>query len=226
MVKKIKLMPGAIGLDRNYWEQNYSDPASMDCIGNSKEHVQYMKHLFQLEYIDISSVIDFGFGMGLLFQEVIREFKPYLACGIEPSKHMFDIVDTRVNLKFIESMKLKIENLDILTWSEREEKKIPIFDLGICTSVLQYLSDDELERSLPVLAKKVKYLYLTVPTNKELDKQIEELDFFDKYAIRRSRTKYQKLLKKHFTFVAGRILESKIHFNEETTLFNELVFRF
>jgi hypothetical protein len=76
------------------------------------------------------------------------------------------------------------------------------------------------------MAQKVKYLYLTVPTDKELNAQIEDLEFHDTYAIRRSRSAYQRLLKKHFTFISSRILESKVHFDESTTSFTDLLYRF
>ena len=56
--------------------------------------------------------------------------------------------------------------------------------------------------------------------------KIEDLEFKDEYAFRRSRNWYQKELKKHFTFVSSRVLESKVHFKEEDTFFTDLVFRF
>jgi hypothetical protein len=88
------------------------------------------------------------------------------------------------------------------------------------------LSDKELKEIIPILAKRIKYLYLTVPTNVELGRQVSELDFKDEYAIHRTREKYQKLLKPHFTFVSARVLESKHHFDEESTVFTDLLYRF
>jgi len=178
-----------------------------------------------LEYIDISSVIDFGFGLGHLFESILKEFLPFKAEGIEPSSFAFEKVKER-KIKPVMSTKLALFNIDLVTWAKKQNLKQKYFDLGICTSVFQYLSDDELEFIIPIMAQKVKYLYLTVPTNKELDRQIEELKFEDKYAIRRSKTKYQKILREHFTFVGRRLLESKYHFDEETTFFTDLLFRF
>ena len=34
------------------------------------------------------------------------------------------------------------------------------------------------------------------------------------------------MIKKHFTFVSSRMLESKVYFDEESTLFTDLLFRF
>jgi len=114
----------------------------------------------------------------------------------------------------------------LLTWCRTERKKESKFDLGICTSVFQYLSDKDLKEILPILSKRIKYLYLTVPTNIELGRQVSELDFKDEYAIHRTKEQYQKLLRPHFTFVSARVLESKQFFDEESTHFTDLLFRY
>ncbi len=216
---------GANGFSKEYWDVNYEDASDMDGIGNAKEHVGYIKYLFGMEYIDISSIIDLGFGLGHLFEALLDEFKPYKAHGIEPSAHVFDIVKKR-EINKIQSTKFKLEKTDIVTWCERNKDTKKSFDLAVCTSVFQYLTDEELEYCLPILANRAKYLYLTVPTDKELDRQIEDLEFKDEYAIRRSRTKYQKMLKPHFTFISSRLLESKVYFDETNTNFTDLLYRF
>ena len=90
----------------------------------------------------------------------------------------------------------------------------------------EYLSDDEILLVSEELAHANKIIYFSVPTDNELKKQREEVEFTDRFAIRRSREKYIELMSKHFTFVGNRFLESKIHYNEETTAFSELLFRF
>ena len=60
-----------MGFDRKYWEENYSQPFTMDGIGNAKEHAKYLKAFFELEQVDISSIADFGFGYGYLFQKTM-----------------------------------------------------------------------------------------------------------------------------------------------------------
>lgn len=215
---------GAKGFSKDYWDKNYSDPNEMDCIANAKEHSQYMEMVFKLDFIDISSVIDFGFGTGHLFKQVLKRFMPYKAYGLEPSPYIFE--KARVEkLKPCESTNLKIEKLDMVSWAKRQKPGSKSWDLGLCTSVLQYLSEEEIDACLPVLAEKIKYLYLTVPTDKELNRQIEDLEFHDTYAYRRSRNWYQKKLKPHFTFISSRILESKVHFDESTTSFTDLLYR-
>ncbi len=216
---------GAGGFSKEYWDINYADPEEMDNIVNAKEHADYMKAIFALEYVDVSSVIDLGFGMGILFKEVLKTFNPYMAHGIEPSKHIFDVTSKK-KLAPVESTKLVLENIDLVSWAKKTPKKEKTFDLGLCTSVFQYLSDEEISLVLPAMAKRIRYLYFSVPTNLELKRQVSDLEFKDEYAIHRTREKYLKLISPHFTFISSRLLESKVHFDDESTNFTDLLFRF
>lgn len=216
---------GAEGFSKEYWEVNYADPEEMDNIINAREHAAYIKAIFALEAVDISSVIDLGFGLGILFEEVMKSFIPYRAHGIEPSKFIYDQVVKR-DIRPAESTKLILENTDLVSWAQAIQKRERVFDLGLCTSVLQYLSDEEIKIVMPVLARRVRYLYLSVPTDLELKRQIEDVKFKDEYAIHRSKERYLKLIRPHFTFVSSRLLESKIHFDEDSTSFTDLLFRF
>ncbi len=197
---------------------------TMDGIGNARDHAKYLQYYLAVEQVDISTVIDLGFGYGHLFREMMRIFKPHMARGIEPSPYAFNKAKP-YKLRPVESTDLQLYQEDLVTWCKTERKKENKFDLGICTSVFQYLSNKELKEVLPILAKRIRYLYLTVPTNVELSRQVDELDFKDEYAIHRTREEYQKLIRPHFTFIGSRILESKHFFNEETTLFTDLLFR-
>src|SRR5690606_37690710 len=140
---------------------------------------------FSLEFIDVSSIIDFGFGQGQLFQKMLKAFLPYKACGIEPSTYIFEKAQSK-KLKPVDSTKLTLLNEDIQTWCQRPNSPHTRFDLGLCTSILQYVDDETLSEVLPIMAQRVKYLYLTVPTDLELKKQIEQMKFHDKYAISRT----------------------------------------
>ncbi len=211
--------------DKSYWDKNYSDPMSMDGIGNAKDHVRYLHAFLEVEHVDVSSMVDLGFGYGHLFREMLKTFKPFMARGIEPSTYAFNKVKLD-KLRPVESTDLKLYQEDLLTWCRTQRKKENEFDLGICTSVFQYMKDKDLKEIIPILSKRIKYLYLTVPTNLELNRQVSDLDFKDEYAIHRTREQYQKLLKPYFTFVSGRVLESKHFFNEETTAFTDLLYRF
>ena len=211
--------------DKTYWDKNYSDPMSMDGIGNAKEHAQYLKSFLAVEHVDISTVIDLGFGYGHLFREMLKTFKPHMARGIEPSPYIFKKAKID-KLRPVESTDLKLYQEDLITWCTTTRKKENEFDLAICTSVFQYLETKDLKVIIPILAKRVRYMYLTVPTDLELARQIEDLDFKDTYAIHRTREQYQKLLRPYFTFVSSRVLESKHFFNEETTYFTDLLYRY
>lgn len=223
-MKKEKPM-GSQGFSKEYWESNYAEPEEMDNIVNAKEHAEYMRAIFGLEYVDISSVIDLGFGLGVLFKEVLKTFKPYRAHGIEPSQHAFKLVSKK-KLNPLESTKLVLENCDLLSWANKENKREKIFDLGLCTSVFQYLSDEEIMEILPVMARRIRYIYFSVPTDLEFKRQVSDLEFKDEYAIHRTREKYLKLIRPHFTFISSRLLESKVHFDEENTHFTDLLFRY
>ncbi|MCK6594542.1 MAG: class I SAM-dependent methyltransferase [Bacteriovoracaceae bacterium] len=227
----MKKGPGGEGFDKEYWDENYAHPEEMDNIGNRKLHLNYLKSFLALEYTDVSSIFDFGFGLGHLFEEALKEFKPYKAYGIEPSETAFKPTAKRLE-KFREkkypSMNLELEMIDLYQWAKknRELKKIKTFDLGICTSVFQYLSDEEIKVVIKEMSRVVKVLYFSVPTDVELKRQREEVEFYDKYALQRSREKYLELISPHFTFVSNRILESKVFYSEEDTNFSDLLFRF
>ena len=211
--------------DKSYWEKNYSDPMSMDGIGNAKDHVRYLKAFLSIEHVEITTIVDLGFGYGHLFREMLKAFLPHRAVGIEPSPYAFKKAKLD-KLRPVESTDLKLYEEDLISWCHTDRKKNNEFDLGICTSVFQYLADKDLKEIIPILSQRIKYLYLTVPTNLELSRQISDLDFKDEYAIHRSRYFYQSLLRPHFTFISSRVLESKNFFNEESTSFTDLVFRY
>jgi len=213
------------GFSKEYWDKNYDDPQSMDGVGNALAHASYIKAVFELDQIDISSVIDLGFGLGYVFAEVLKQFIPHRALGIEPSRYVFEQVLER-DIRPVESTELELKCWDIETWARKGGRYTDAFDLGICTSVFQYLTEEQIDFVLPILAARVKYLYFSVPTNKELDRMIEEVDFDDIYAIRRSRSFYQKKIRRYFTFISSKILESKVFFNENDTFFTDLLFRY
>jgi hypothetical protein len=211
--------------EQEYWNHNYSEPDTMDGIGNAKAHVKYIKSVFDIEHIDISSIIDFGFGYGVMLKKLLKAYIPYKASGIEPSKLAFNKAKKK-KLKPVESTNLYLYNEDLKAWCERKDSKRLHFDLGICMSVLQYIPSKDLDLILSKMAERVKFLYLTVPTDIELDKQIEDLKFHDHYAIRRSREFYQKKIGKYFTFISSRVLESKVYFDESSSSFTDLLYRF
>jgi hypothetical protein len=222
-------IPGKVSewdLGINYWEENYKHPEEMDCIGNSKDHVDYLRAILGMEEVEVKSLVDFGFGLGHLSKAMIEAFDPYRFSLCEPSEYAFlKAKDHTLNF-FKPSKKREIIQTDCHSWlkSWQKSKRLP-YDLGICTSVFQYIDNKTLEEIIPLMAKSVRYLYLTLPTDKELKRQVSEMEFFDRYAIRRGKSYYRKILGPHFTIVSSRLLESKVHFDESNTLFSDLLFR-
>ena len=77
------------GLGADYWEENYSSPEEMDGIFNAVNHARYAKNFFLIESVEVNSIIDFGFGLGHMFVEFLKSFRPTSAFGIEPSAYPF-----------------------------------------------------------------------------------------------------------------------------------------
>ncbi len=205
------------GFSPTYWQENYQDLKTIDGIGNVKDHSQYLEAFFNLEGFEINSIIDLGFGLGYLMKELKRTFKPRHLTGIEPSEFAF---------KKMKCPGAQLLAMDLVTWAQTPMKGKQIYDLAVLNSVLQYLSDKELKLVLPILARRARYLYLTVPTDIEYRRQQSELDFKDSWARVRTRKHYQRLLRPHFTFVSCRILESRHFYDDSTTPFQDLLFRF
>ncbi|CAH0991535.1 hypothetical protein SIN8267_01643 [Sinobacterium norvegicum] len=216
----MKQEKGAEGFSENYWLENYADVDDMDGMYNARDHAHYLKAVFALDQIAIRSIADFGFGPGHLFSAALDTFKPYRSLGLEPSASAF--IKAQTVLKRYQPQLLQT---DLASWC-RDSSQHKRFDLGICTSVLQYLNDQELAAVIPTLALRVKYLYLTVPTAAEQQRFVEEYQFVDQYAYSRTRQQYRELLSPHFTVVSSRLLESKQFYNDQTSDFTEDLFRF
>ena len=208
---------------KNYWDEIYGQSITMDGVFNAGIHADYLHTLFTLDAIKINSVIDIGFGLGYLFNAVLNRFKPYRAVGIEPSAYAFERGQELI--KAPARTRLKLMPVDVTTWCSMP-RKLQRFDLGICTSVVQYLSDSQIQEILEILSKRVKFLYFTVPTDIEVRRMSAEHDFNDKYARQRSRIKYLEMLSPHFTVVSNRLLESKYYFDETSSPFTELLYRY
>ncbi len=202
--------------EKDYWQTNYSDLSTIDGIGNVKDHSRYVASYFNLEGFEVESLIDLGFGMGKLLKEFNRVLKPRRVAGIEPSEYVFNKM---------KMPKAQLRQMDLMTWAQDPKEKW-IYDLAILNSVLQYIPNRDLKIILPTLARRTRFLYLTVPTEIEYERQKTELSFKDDWAIVRSQKEYLKLLSPHFTFISSRMLESKFFYSAHNTPFQDLLFRF
>lgn len=214
-----------MSFNKKYWCDNYSDRQSMDGIGNAKTHARYLKTLFDLDCIEAKSIVDFGFGLGYLLKEFVSVFKPGRVVGIEPSQYAFQDFKKREQ-NFIANHNIELLNQSLQERFKGLGKKNETFDVGLLTSVLQYIPNNEMNDLLRKISEQVRYLYLTVPTYTELKKQRGELDFDDAYAMSRTKKYYLEALKPHFTFVSNRLVESKVFFNYRNTPFTEYLYRF
>lgn len=129
--------------------------------------------------VGISSVLDVGAGLGYWRDWYASNYRRVKVRSIDVSEHA--------------CAKYHHELRDISTWQPSHG-----FDLVICQSVLQYLSNARAEAAIEHLAAATKLvMYLEVPTSSDLkfvvDRQSTD---FDIYA--RSGEWYRKRLIKHF----------------------------
>jgi SAM-dependent methyltransferase len=230
-------MPKKLHFERpDYWLDNYSEPETMDAICNAEEHARYLKSFFSLfapdEKAPIKSLLDVGAGTGILFQCFVETLKPHYALALEPSRHalaqyLTHMAQTRgQKKKKVEWISLGVgEILGADFWSsfldypnelgkiqkeERQNRKtIKSFDLGVCYSVFQYLSEDEVILLTRFLAKHCRYLYFSVPTNAEYRMMKREFDFVDPYAYKRGKDFYLRIIRKEFRIISCCLLESR-----------------
>ena len=87
--------------------------------------------------------------MGHLLESFVKAFKPRLVFGIEPSDFVFQkaVKRLRRECRRVKSVKngFVFRHCDLVSWCrEPLENGTPVYDLALCTSVFQYLSDDEI----------------------------------------------------------------------------------
>lgn len=210
------------GFSKEYWDQNYSQPQEMDGIFNAKEHARYAKAIMDLDFGDVKNMADLGMGLGYLSLEFLRAFRPKKFIGVEPSKSAFESAKKKIQ-PHKWNTQIRFQNLDLIAWLNRDSSS-NIFDLGICTSVFQYVLDSDIPIAFEGLAKKFRYLYFSVPTDVELSRQRQEFKFDDTYALRRPKEFYLKALAPYFAIVGQRLLESRVHYHERNTPFSDLLF--
>jgi len=216
--------PGPDGFGTDYWSTVYKTPGHIDGHANGDIHCAYLKSLFKLDMAIVSSIADFGFGEGGMLQAFIAGFQPRRAYGIEPSQVAFDRAEQQHWTQ--EGVCVKLEQIGLRAWSRRPPGAWSFFDLGVANSVFQYLPDRHLEEVVPVMAKRLKWLYMTVPTADEYQFMKQQTGFVDQWAHRRPSAYYRTLFGAHFDFIGSRLLESKHAFKGSDSPFTERLFRF
>ncbi|MCB9664517.1 MAG: hypothetical protein H6732_10400 [Alphaproteobacteria bacterium] len=214
---------GAAGFDDAFWQQVYGRPETMDGLVNARAHAACIASAFEVALQPLDSVIDLGFGLGHMLQAVLEAVRPRRAFGIEPSPSAFASVQGR-RLAPAET-RLSLERLDLVGWCRRPTHPRHEVDLGVCASVLQYLEDEEVVEVVPVLAQRLRWLYLTVPTDAEYLQQAEDEHFVDPWAIHRPRAFYVDLLRPWFDVVGTRLLESRVRVERWQSPFTDDLYR-
>jgi len=214
----------AQGFGEEYWASNYATPQFMDGIANAREHARYLKSYFDVEQVEIKTLVDMGFGLGVQFREMLNTFSPDSALGLDPSAFAHERIGS-LQLDPYDRIEVELRQQSIQSWCSAPDGD-ETWDLGVCMSVFQYLPDEELRGCIPILASRLQFLYLTVPTDIELSRQEEQCKFHDEWAIPRTRDWYQETIGSDFTFISSRVLESKHYFDETDTQLTDLLFRF
>jgi ubiquinone/menaquinone biosynthesis C-methylase UbiE len=202
---------------KKYFADLYPRNETIDGDYNSKDHAEYLDALFKLMGIHISTVYDFGFGKGTLLRDVSKKLQCSRVQGCDISDYACEELKKK---KWAKDFKLEV--------SEIYNLKIPWkpFHLGICNSVLQYVEKDKLKKSIDVMAKSCKLLYLHVPTSEDYQILKNDLHFEDDYSIHRKNREYIDLLEEKFCFVSWGLLESKKFASHKTSPFSDSIYRF
>lgn len=214
---------GAAGFEADFWQQIYGQPQTMDGLVNAQAHAACIASAFGVALQPVDSVIDLGFGLGRMLEAVLLALRPRRAFGIEPSPSAFESVRGRRVAP--PTTKLSLERVDLVSWCRRPDQPHHAVDLGVCASVLQYLEDEEVAEVVPVLARRLRWLYLSVPTDEEYVQQARDEGFDDPWAISRPRAFYLDLLRPWFDVVGARLLESRVRVERWQSPFTDDLFR-
>ncbi len=203
--------------NQDYWDDMYAEDEEsvIDGIFNAENHARYVLELFSLMEIKIGSVGDFGFGLGVLLKEFVKQLKPRRVVAIDPS---LESVNGLLKQKWHKKLEIAIKQSTIEEFDSSYLKKNPL-DLVICNSVIQYLPSKNVEGAFEKLAHISKYIYLSIPTSNDYEYMKKEFNFTDPYAYSRSRSFYLKSWKNHFHVVSHNVLESKYNVKQSPFLF-------
>jgi ubiquinone/menaquinone biosynthesis C-methylase UbiE len=216
-VKKTLFNIFMMNFEKQYFDQIYAKDETIDGDYNSRDHAHYLYGLFRVMGIHVSSIYDFGFGKGTLLRDVSKKLEAVHIGGCDISNYAY----TQLKKKpWAQDYKLHV--------SEIYNLKIPRkpYHLGLCNSVLQYVPDKHLKKTIHILAKSCKYVYLHVPTLEDYKLLKKDLNFHDPYAIQRKSKLYEKLLGEEFYFVSWGLLESKAFTKYSSSPFCDSIYRF
>jgi ubiquinone/menaquinone biosynthesis C-methylase UbiE len=191
--------------EETYWKEIYL-PYKIDGEFNAPKHIEYIHSFFKLHSYAIKTIIDIGFGNGKLLKEVIHQIKPKKLVALDISSLK---TNELLKKKWLRKTNFAIYNTDFLLFDTKNLEKKP-FDLSICNSVFQYIRTvKDLEECFIKLSKISKYVYLSIPTDKDYTLMKSKFDFTDRFAYQRTKEVYIHLIQKYFRIIGYNILESK-----------------
>ncbi|MDX1957262.1 MAG: class I SAM-dependent methyltransferase [Leptospiraceae bacterium] len=195
-----------VEFESQYWSEMYAndDESIIDGVVNAREHALYLKAILTLQDIEVNSLGDFGFGLGVLLKAIVPIFPITKIVAIDPSLYS---VNKLIQSRWAKEQNIAIHHASLPEFHSEYLYKHPL-DLSICNSVLQYVPDKKVEECFLKLSKMTKYLYFCVPTSADYQMMKEEINFMDPYAYSRPKEFYRKLFGKFFRVVSHNLLES------------------
>lgn len=172
--------------DRAFFERYYDAAATAvisgdDVARRARFVLAYLEHL----RVNVRSVLDAGCGTGLWKRALHRIDRSVAYTGLDTSEYL--------------CKKHGWIHGSIADFSSRRK-----FDLVVCQDVMQYMSNDEVERGIDVMARVCRgALYFDVPTRDDIDDRLLDMRKTDRNIHVRSAAWYRKRLGKHFINAGG-----------------------
>lgn len=177
--------------DRSFFSRYY-DHASTSVIS---ENDVFQRACFVLSYlaylqVPVHRVLDAGCGTGLWKRALHRIDRSIEYTGIDPSEYLCR------KHGWIQS--------PVADFKARRK-----FDLVVCQDVMQYMSADEVERSVDAMGRVCRgALYFFVPTRDDIDSGFLDMRRTDPRIHVRSAAWYGRRLRKHFVSAGGGVFIS------------------
>lgn len=183
--------PPRRSFEREFFDHYYHRPSTAvisgaDVYRRARFVTAYLAHL----QVDVRSVLDAGCGTGLWQRALRRIDRSIDYTGVDPSEYL--------------CRKYGWVRGSIVDFTSRRK-----FDLVVCQDVMQYLTTDEVERGLAVVARVCRgALYFDVPTRDDIDAELLDMGKTDRRIRVRSAAWYRRRLGRHFVNAGGGVFVS------------------
>lgn len=177
--------------DRTFFQRYYHDAATSvisedDVFRRACFVLAYLAHL----RVDMHSVLDAGCGTGLWKRALHGIDDSIEYTGVDPSDYLCR------KHGWIQS--------SVADFKSRRK-----FDLVVCQDVMQYMSNDEAERSIDAIAAVCRgAFYFDVPTRDDIDDGYLDMRMTDRNIHVRSAAWYRRRLEEHFVNAGGGVFVS------------------